>query len=70
MEGLERFVDAQRLMYNQALDEIKAGRKWDREERDKYYAQSGLQKPSYKKYTNKITRKGEKTYYAFLVENF
>ncbi len=28
MEGLERFVDAQRLMYNQALDEIKAGRKW------------------------------------------
>ena len=26
---MQRFIDAQRLMYDQALDEIKAGKKYD-----------------------------------------
>lgn len=45
-------------------------RKWNKQEWDTYYAQAGFQKLSYKKYTNLTTKKGEKTHYAYLVENF
>ena len=45
-------------------------KKWNQQEWDSYYAQAGFQKLSYKKYVNKTTKMGEKTHYAYLVENY
>lgn len=45
-------------------------KKWNQQEWDHYYTQTGFQKLSYKKYINKTTKSGDKTHYAYLVENF
>ena len=45
-------------------------RKWNGEEWKRYFIQAPFQKLSYKKYVNKITKKGEKTHYAYMVENY
>lgn len=45
-------------------------RKYDASEWDYYCRQAGFQKLSYKKYTEKQTRNGEKTHYAFLLEKY
>ena len=45
-------------------------RKWDEEEWKRYFIQAPFQKLSYKKYINKTTKKGEKTHYAYMVENY
>ena len=45
-------------------------RKWNGEEWKRYFVQAPFQKLSYKKYVNKTTKKGEKTHYAYMVENY
>ena len=45
-------------------------RKWNGEEWKRYFIQAPFQKLSYKKYVNKTTKKGEKTHYAYMVENY
>ena len=45
-------------------------RKWNGEEWKRYFIQAPFQKLSYKKYINKTTKKGEKTHYAYMVENY
>ncbi len=45
-------------------------RKWDEEEWKRYFIQAPFQKLSYKKYINKTTKKGKKTHYAYMVENY
>lgn len=46
------------------------GKKYDDLEWEYYYRQAGFQKLSYKKYTEKQTKKGEKTHYAVLIERY
>lgn len=45
-------------------------KKWEEEEWKRYFIQAPFQKLSYKKYINKTTKKGEKTHYAYMVENY
>ena len=45
-------------------------RKWNGKEWKRYFVQAPFQKLSYKKYVNKTTKKGEKTHYAYMVENY
>ena len=45
-------------------------RKWNGEEWKRYFVQAPFQKLSYKKYVIKTTKKGEKTHYAYMVENY
>ena len=45
-------------------------RKWNGEEWKRYFVQAPFQKLSYKKYVNKTPKKGEKTHYAYMVENY
>lgn len=46
------------------------GKKYDDSEWEYYYRQAGFQKLSYKKYTEKQTKKGEKTHYAVFLERY
>ena len=45
-------------------------KKWNEEEWKRYFIQAPFQKLSYKKYINKTTKNGEKTHYAYMVENY